>query len=262
MKGYIYKYTYPNGKVYIGQTTTSIEKRWSEHISSSKSPECRMLCDVAINKYGAENIKIDILEEVEFSETKPAQLIEKLNELEKKYISDYDSTNICKGYNIREGGEREPIEQKILEEAWYDLYNKENWEDSIAQFRYILYECIKPKLFRTKEKLNKEERYVWYGYKFLDPAIKKEITFSGFFKRYKDLPVFYDIGDFECDENGKLIEPGNKDEWVFGTESRGLISEAVKNWIEDIKQTLWRKINKRKNQIIKEYRLNYKTKNL
>lgn len=32
LKGYIYKYTFPNGKVYIGQTRRDIEVRIEEHI--------------------------------------------------------------------------------------------------------------------------------------------------------------------------------------------------------------------------------------
>jgi predicted GIY-YIG superfamily endonuclease len=60
LKGYIYKYTYPNGKVYIGQTTTSVEKRWQEHVSNSKRLRSKMVCDAAIHKYGKENIKIEV----------------------------------------------------------------------------------------------------------------------------------------------------------------------------------------------------------
>lgn len=33
MKGYIYKYTFPNGKVYIGQTMTTVENRHQQHIT-------------------------------------------------------------------------------------------------------------------------------------------------------------------------------------------------------------------------------------
>lgn len=31
-KGYIYKYTFPNGKIYIGQTKTSVEQRHKQHL--------------------------------------------------------------------------------------------------------------------------------------------------------------------------------------------------------------------------------------
>ena len=138
-KGYIYMYTYPNGKVYIGQTTTSVEKRWQEHVSNSKTLRSKMICDAAIKKYGKENIKIEVLEEVEVDETKPTLLVEKLNQLEKKYISKYESTDIKKGYNILLGGERKPLGQKILDEKWYELYEKQGWGESLSYFAFMLF---------------------------------------------------------------------------------------------------------------------------
>lgn len=257
IKGYIYKYTYPNGKVYIGQTRTSVEQRWYEHVNNSKTKRRKnMICDAAINKYGADNIKIDVLEEIEVDEKNPTLLVEKLNELEKKYISEYDSTDISKGYNICCGGEKKPLEQMILDEKWYEYFEKDGWGDMIAYFKYILYECIKPKICETHEKLDKEERYVWYGYKFLDSSTNKETTFSGFYNRYKDEPYYYDIGDFEYNDDSSLAEPANKDEWVFGTDSRGVIHDAIENnWVEDIRQTIWRKVMKNKKKILNEYKL-------
>ena len=35
-KIFIYKYTYPNGKVYIGQTRTSVNERHNQHMIASK----------------------------------------------------------------------------------------------------------------------------------------------------------------------------------------------------------------------------------
>jgi hypothetical protein len=35
MKGYIYKYTFPDGKVYIGQTVRPVAARHREHITPS-----------------------------------------------------------------------------------------------------------------------------------------------------------------------------------------------------------------------------------
>lgn len=254
MKGYIYKYTYPNGKIYIGQTTTSIEKRWKEHINNSKTLRSKMICDAAIRKYGEENIKIEVLEEIEVDETNPTLLIEKLNILENKYIKEYNSTNRSIGYNIREGGERKPLKQTILDEKWYDYFDKDGWKNIIAYFKYVLYECIKPKICETHEKLNKEERYVWYGYTFLDSLTDKETTFSGFYNRHKEEPYYYDIGDFDYDKNGELIEPTGieKEKYIFDN----LIKDAIENnWMEDIRQTIWKKVIKNEKKILNEYRL-------
>ena len=254
LKGYIYKYTYPNGKVYIGQTTTSVEKRWHEHVSNSKRLHSKMVCDAAIKKYGKENIKIDILEVVEVDNKKPTLLVEKLNKLEKRYISEYDSTNIAKGYNILLGGERKPLAQKILDEKWYELFEKQKWGEALSYFDYMLFKCIRPKVCETKERLNREEGYVWYGYMFMDYTTMKKTTFCGYFKRYKDYPFVYDIGDFDYDENGKLLEPvgAEKEKYLFDK----LIKRAIDdNWIEDIRQTIWKEVMKNKNKIIKDYKI-------
>ncbi len=254
LKGYIYKYSYPNGKVYIGQTTTSIEKRWQEHVSNSKRLHSKMVCDAAINKYGKDNIKIEVLEEVEVDEKKPTLLVERLNKLERKYISEYDSTNIANGYNILLGGERKPLAQKILDEKWYELFDEQKWGEALSYFEYMLFERIKPKVCETHEKLNKDERYVWYGYKFMDYTTMKETTFCGCFKRYKDEPFVYDIGDFDYDENDELIEPVGveKEKYLFDK----VIKEAIEdNWIEDIRQTIWKEVMKGKDKTVKDYKL-------
>ncbi len=257
LKGYIYKYTYPNGKVYIGQTTTSVEKRWYEHVSNSKKLHSKMVCDAAINKYGKENIKIEVLKEIEVDEKKPTLLVEKLNKLERKYISEYDSANIAKGYNMLLGGERKPLAQKILDEKWYELFEEQKWADALSYFEHILFECIRPKICDTHERLTREEGYVWYGYKFMDYSIDKQTTFCGYFKRHKEDPWVYDIGDFDYTPDGKLDEPvgAEKEKYLFDK----VIKDAIKdNWIEDIRQTIWKEVMKKRDKVIRDYRLNSK----
>ena len=213
-----------------------------------------MVCDAAIKKYGKDNIKIEVLEEVEVDDKKPTLLVEKLNELERKYISEYDSANIAKGYNMLLGGERKPLAQKILDEKWYELFDEQKWGDMLSYFQFILYECIKPKVCETHEKLDREERYVWYGYKFMDYTTMRNTTFCGYFKRYRDYPFVYDIGDFDYDENGNLLEPigPEKEKYLFDK----LIKRAIEdNWIEDIRQTIWKEVMKKKKKVISDYRL-------
>ena len=50
-QGFIYKYTYPNGKVYIGQTRISVRERHYQHMSASKDPKRRTICEVERTKY-------------------------------------------------------------------------------------------------------------------------------------------------------------------------------------------------------------------
>jgi len=96
---FIYKITNSiNNKIYVGQTTQDLKKRWSCHKRDSKRhdyPLCR-----AIKKYGIENFVIECVE------TLPKQSsIEELNNREIFWIKEL-STLIPNGYNVREGGSR------------------------------------------------------------------------------------------------------------------------------------------------------------
>ena len=99
--GFIYKITNTNNnKVYIGQTTKTIEERWQEHVRESRKMhrQHRPLYD-AINKYGVSSFKIECLEEVSDSS---------LSDREVFYIQQYRSYvgfDDCNGYNATLGGD-------------------------------------------------------------------------------------------------------------------------------------------------------------
>ena len=82
-----------NNKVYIGQTTVDVQRRWSNHKCQSKSNHCFLL-KKAIKKYGEENFKVETIYK--------ASTIEELNKAECNFISLYNSNKV--GYNIHEGG--------------------------------------------------------------------------------------------------------------------------------------------------------------
>lgn len=93
---YIYKITNKiNGKVYIGKTMFSIQKRWQEHLKDSKKQryEKRPLYN-AINKYGEENFNVEQIEECEYNI---------LNDRECFWIEYYGSFK--NGYNATMGGD-------------------------------------------------------------------------------------------------------------------------------------------------------------
>lgn len=98
MKGKIYKITNKlNGKIYIGQTVKSLEKRFQKHCwetTENDKYHLNMAIKKAIRKYGKENFTIELIEEVE---------TDKLDEREVYWISFYDSYN--KGYNCTLGGQ-------------------------------------------------------------------------------------------------------------------------------------------------------------
>lgn len=93
MKGYIYKLTAPNGKVYIGQTI-DFKRRMSEYRKPSSAKYQGKLKN-SIKKYGFNNFSVEILFEGYCT-------IDFLNSLEIYYIKKFDS--IEQGLNIQYGG--------------------------------------------------------------------------------------------------------------------------------------------------------------
>ena len=87
----IYKMTNNiNGKIYVGQTTRSLEERMGEHKRHSK-----VLVDKEISKYGFENFSVEVVDH--------ADTAEELDEKERKWIAFYDC-KIPNGYNLCKGG--------------------------------------------------------------------------------------------------------------------------------------------------------------
>lgn len=84
-----------NGKMYIGQSK-DIHDRFAHHISRLKHNRHENdYLQKAWNKYGAENFRFDILEECS---------IDIIDDVERKYIEEYDTMNRDKGYNFESGG--------------------------------------------------------------------------------------------------------------------------------------------------------------
>ena len=93
--GHIYKITNTiNGKIYIGQTIKSVEKRFQQHKNNSNKPYfSQIVLYQAFNKYGIENFICEELEECP---------LEILDEREKYWIKFYNS--YIDGYNSTLGG--------------------------------------------------------------------------------------------------------------------------------------------------------------
>ena len=83
-----------NGKVYIGQTYTTLQARFGKN--GIRYMGCPVFWN-AIQKYGWDNFEHIILKDNILNS-------EEANELEKYYISLYNSTNSNNGYNIQLGG--------------------------------------------------------------------------------------------------------------------------------------------------------------
>lgn len=99
MQGFIYQIiNNVNGQCYIGQTTSSVEKRFRCHLSPSSN--CKYLKN-AIEKYGREAFSAITLHGVYASNKN--ELLEILERLEKQEIERFNSL-APDGYNILSGG--------------------------------------------------------------------------------------------------------------------------------------------------------------
>lgn len=101
----VYKYTFPNGKIYIGKTVNTIEKRAG---SNGVHYGSNTLVGRAIRKYGWINIKKEVI--------KDNLSNDEASELEKQLISEYNSTNRDVGYNLTKGGDGGAVKGHIVTE--------------------------------------------------------------------------------------------------------------------------------------------------
>lgn len=92
MEKAIYKITnLINGKIYIGQSQHP-DRRWVEHCSHAKNNTDNYPIHLAINKYGKDNFKMEILEWTEDYDKRENELIKEYN-------------SYCpNGYNVVDGG--------------------------------------------------------------------------------------------------------------------------------------------------------------
>jgi hypothetical protein len=98
INGLIYKIEFPNGKNYIGLTTTSLEQRKKQHNCCAKNGDTKCLYN-ALRKY-------DMIDTFELIQIDTAYTIEELCEKEIKYILEYNSYYQNEhGYNMTYGGE-------------------------------------------------------------------------------------------------------------------------------------------------------------
>jgi group I intron endonuclease len=115
---YLYKITnIINNKVYIGQTVRPRE-RWSQHKTYAGEKKAVQYIHHVMNKYGAANFTFEVIAS---SWTQGGA-----DEAEKLLISQYDSRNSKKGYNISPGGD--PAWNRGLPTEQQPMYGKKQSE--------------------------------------------------------------------------------------------------------------------------------------
>lgn len=119
----IYKITNDiNSKLYIGQTTKTLEERIKSHRNSFVSGKDTHLYR-AMRKYGWEKFHFHIIVEVDDQET--------LNELEAFYISKYDT--IRNGYNMARGGSINIMYSDVIRQKHDDVMRSPEVRNKISK---------------------------------------------------------------------------------------------------------------------------------
>lgn len=145
-KGYIYKYTFPDGKVYIGQTRRPPEERHREHFDEKIGKANPRFWEAY------QTVGTPIFEIIETIECHRVQdLVSQLNDAETQYIQQYKAANPQFGYNVRESAyvpiPRDAVLDAEFERIWIE--RAEKW--------YPTFVSVQDKCFYTFEPLDEEE---------------------------------------------------------------------------------------------------------
>ena len=175
--GYIYKIKFPNGKHYIGLTTTSLEQRKKQHKKCAKSNDNKCLYN-ALRKY-------EMTDTFELIEIDTADTKEELCEKEIQYIQEYNSYYLNEnGYNMTFGGEgfngyirTEEDKQKMSEAGKKQFESPESRQKQSERLK---------KYNETPEARKKNSEALKTYYKKNPNAIQKNSEAQK--KRYKDNP--------------------------------------------------------------------------
>lgn len=167
--GFIYKYTSPSGKSYIGQTCRSLQERAG--CDGKGYVNCSIFFS-AIQKYGFDSFKVEILEEVDLTN---------IDQREEYYIALFNTIQ-PNGYNIQKGGKcnyqsrgkrKSAVVKYDLQGQFLQLFDSVK---KAAEDANCFYQNIEQVLSRTKR------HYKGFIYRYLGedaPEPIKEIKTQG-----------------------------------------------------------------------------------
>ncbi len=146
MKGIIYKYTFPDGKVYIGQTRNP-EKRKRDHIDPILGPVNSGFWE-AYQRFGVYDYQV--IREIE--NDNEDELIDLLNRYESGYIHQYKADNPKYGYNRTSYASVGLESNKILRRVYNAI------QENYLNTEMLVIESAYEKIWRTKKPLTEKER--------------------------------------------------------------------------------------------------------
>lgn len=168
MKGYIYKYTFSDGKFYIGQTRRNPEIRHREHLSPIIGPANTGFWD-AYQRLGEPTY--EVIETIENESV--TDLIDLLNKRETYWIKYYEADKSEKGYNKMSHGTVTDPRNAILDDAYRKVFQ-------------IIYDAKCEEYLPIRQKVGKnqpltpEEQMIWdeYQSKNVYPMISDDEFFQ------------------------------------------------------------------------------------
>lgn len=147
MKGYIYKYTFSDGKVYIGQTRRNPEVRHREHLSQSVGKTNPGFWE-AYQRLGEP--AFEVIDTIEA--TREVDLVDYLNRAETFYIEMYKAADPKHGYNKKTAGTVPSQDVMKLNDEFRDV-----WDAKAKPYREY-YSALLKKVISKKEPLTDEEK--------------------------------------------------------------------------------------------------------
>ena len=147
VKGYIYKYTFSDGKVYIGQTRRKPEVRHREHLNESIGRTNPGFWD-AYQRLGEP--EFEVIDTIEMEQE--VDLVDTLNRAETFYIDQYQASDPKHGYNKKSAGTVASRDEAKLHDAFNQIW-KEEVEPDHDFFRSVL-----KKMFDKSEPLTEDEK--------------------------------------------------------------------------------------------------------
>lgn len=189
----IYKITSPSGKIYIGQSKHCLY-RWKYHYSKLHCKRQRYLYN-SLLKHGYNNHKFEVIEKCN---------LDKLDELEIKYIQQYNSTDKTIGMNLRAGGNgvvisdetKELMRQNALGNT--NMLGKKHSDETKALISKSR-SGIKPSI-ETKKKMSKSRK----GYKHSEETRNKLSKANKFTRKIRNMKtniIHTSITQAAIDEN-------------------------------------------------------------
>lgn len=215
MKGYIYRYTFPDGKVYIGQTRRPIEMRHAEHINASTGPFNPGFWE-AYQSIGEP--VLTILETVEADDV--TALIDLLNRKETAYIYREKATDPAFGYNRKAVATAYSPDINILNKEFARMCRQAEEE------KRPFFDSLIEKLFHgDRNDLSEEEKafvegYIEHNNIFVHPGEEETITNDESFLDEEDDFMFEEAVDYAI--------------WLYNEETREIVGRFIAENAEEI----------------------------